>query len=162
MRDDRGAVHLNRIDVAKVRGTRHFDVKLMGGQQTSVAVTLWRGSETYVHRTPRLYVVVPNEFVVECRFWKHGTEMTVPCEAEDIPAAGKPRLLVRSADSVPLGEIRVNGVTALNAVPFPLADVVPKNSVGAVGVVAGGDYPIQVEVNPPPDTIHRNLTIRVR
>jgi len=165
MRDGGGSVHLNRIEVATTRGTQAFEIKLVGKQQASIVVTLRRGGRTYVYQTPRLHLVVPDEFVVECQFGKDGNlqkRETVPCDAQEIPGAKSPWILVRSPTAVPLGEIRVNGVSASDAQAFPLGQVLPRQAVGALSKIAPGDYQISVEVNPPPDTIRRNLTIRIR
>jgi hypothetical protein len=151
------AIGYNELEQDEVRGTKAYKVRLVGKEQVAIVMTLRHGREIRVYQSPRLYLVVPEDFVVECqlRDSEHGGMRTVSCEQEQLSVEAT--ILVRSTNAVALGEIRINGVPASDSNPISLSSVLPREAVKSCG-----EYRVRVEVNPTPYTIRRDLVVKMR
>lgn len=157
---DETGVHLGRVDLASVHGTGSFHVRLHGPEEQIIRVTMRHDRETYRYQTPPLRVEVPADFVVECKRDNGQLQETwpaEPCDAE--PLTGREWIDVRSTTQVPLGVISIAGHPARDGVPVPLGQVLPSEPLRGT---PSGDFPVHIDVNPPPATIRRTVTIRVR
>ena len=149
---DQTGVHQNRVERPAVRGTAGFGIKLHGSESQIIAVTLRHEHETYRYETPRLHVVVPSDFVVDCL---RGAK-AVPC---DTMSGGYDEwLVVRSGTQVPLGQIVVGGRKARDGERLSLGNLV---SLDGRRLHVPGDHDLSIDVNPPPNVLHRELTIHV-
>lgn len=160
----RGArlVGRNLVEAHDVRGTQSYLVELTGKQQVSIVLTLQRGRETRIYQSPRLQVVVPDDFVVECQQHDGSARTrTVSCDDEFSPN-NPPSIVVRGTNGITLSTIRINGKRALNGDPMALCQVLPRGvQTSCFEAFPPGDYPIRVDVNPPPHTIHRDVILKI-
>ena len=140
--------------IANFEGDRKFFITPLA-EHARIFVSLQHGSTSHTYDSPELHVLVPTEFVIECRV----QSTPVLCD-EPLPAGEDPEIRVRSATALPLGSVKING----RADPgwIRIANLYQQRASGGTSPPSRGDYPVVVEVNPYPHTIRREVTIRVR
>lgn len=144
----------DHLRLADFKGDRKFFITPLG-ERARVFVSLQHGATTHTYDSPELHVIVPSDFVIECRV----QDTPVLCE-EPIPAGKDPEVHVRGITALPLGSVKINGRADPGWVR--VANLYQQRANGGTSPPPRGDYPVVVDVNPYPHTIRREVTIHIR